>query len=825
MRGILNRGATALRRAFAIEAVVATAIALTFLAVWFREPLTTRRIELAPQSQGTLFYAYHYGDQPSGGDSTVTADPDNPLALSCVLGPAYEWPYCGVGLLLDLDHRGKGVDLSSYGSIALHLSYQGSASYIRVAIKDHDPRYRSLPTTADKINQATYPVRNGDQLITLSLADFAVAEWWRDQTHASGELARPSFHNVIAMELIAGNDGKTGLQTMRIERITITRQIVSAQFWYGAIAACWLLLVAGILLFRRRQIAALRKASEAALRTSEQLYRGIMQASTDAIVLVDSEGRVKLVNDAAFEAMELDCAERVLGKHWTRLWRDESGRMVAEHLERAERDGTSRFRAFCATSKGTPKWWDVVIAAMYDEDGALKGMLTISRDITREREKSEQLQWASEHDALTQLPNRRAFQGRLQAAVLRATQSGDEIGLLLIDLDHFKHVNDSLGHSAGDELLQSVAERLRVGIREGDFVARIGGDEFAIILENLPSNESILTVGTAIQPLIREPVRIAGRAISAGASIGGAVFPRNAATADDLFKNADTALYALKQDGRGGTRLFDAYMLDDAERSASQLRLARGAVTDRTVIPVYQPQYDIVDGSIAGLEALLRWRHPRKGLQLPATLEEAFADYELAAKIGELMQRKVACDMRSWLDSGLDFGRVAINAAPAEFLRDDYAEHLLAIFGEFDVAPEHVEIEITEHAFLGRVNDYVARALAALKSAGVTIALDDFGTGASSLSHLRDFPVDVVKIDMSFVQQMIEDDEIAAIVTAVVRLATSLSIEVVAEGVDNPDQRDLLRAMGCRYAQGHLYRPAIEASAVPGLLPRKRQAA
>jgi diguanylate cyclase (GGDEF)-like protein/PAS domain S-box-containing protein len=801
------------------------AIVLTLLAVWFREPLTTRRIELGPQSQGKLFFAYNYGDQPSGGDSAVTADPKNPLALSCVLGAAYEWPYCGLGLLFDLDHQGKGFDLSSYGSIALRLSYQGSASYIRVAIKDHDPRYRALPTTSDKVNEATYPVRNGDQQITLNLADFAVAEWWRNQTHASGELARPSFRNVIAMELIAGNDGKTGLQRMRVEGITFTRQIVSAQQWYGAIAACWLLLIGGILLFRRRQIAALRKSSEDALRTSEQLYRGILQASTDAMVLLDSDGHVKLVNDAAFEAMELDSADRVLGKHWTRLWQDESGRMVAEHLGQAERDGTSRFRAFCATSKGTPKWWDVVIASMYSEDGALKGMLTISRDVTREREKSEQLQWASEHDALTHLPNRRAFQARLQAAVLRAMESGDEIGLLLIDLDHFKHVNDSLGHSAGDELLQSVAERLRGGVREGDFVARIGGDEFAIVLEHLHSAESMLRVGAAIQALIREPVRIAGRAISAGASIGGALFPRNAATADDLFKNADTALYALKQDGRGGTRLFDAYMLDDAERSASQLRLARGAVTDRTVLPVYQPQYDIVDGSIAGLEALLRWRHPRKGLQLPGTLEEAFADYELAAKIGELMQRKVARDMRSWLDSGLDFGRVAINAAPAEFLRDDYAEHLLGIFGEFDVAPEHVEIEITEHAFLGRANDYVARALAALKDSGVTIALDDFGTGASSLSHLRDFPVDVVKIDMSFVQQMTEDDEIAAIVTAVVRLATSLSIEVVAEGVDNSDQRDLLRAMGCRYAQGHLYKPAIEASAVPGLLPRRRQAA
>lgn len=822
---MIGRVRLSLRRWLSVEAAVAVAALLTCIALWFQEPLTTRTLALGPQGQGHLFYVYHYGDQPNGGNSIVDAAPNHPLALRCDLRPAFQWPYCGLGLLFDLHNKSNGVDLSGYNEVAVRLAYHGSGTMLRVVLKDHDPRYQTLAADDDKINQASFPIRNGEQTLRFSETDFAVADWWKDKTRASGELARPSFGNVIAMEAIAGSDGKTGPQLLEIQRVSFTHRLISAEAYDSGIALSWLLMIAGLLLHRRKQIEAIRESAERALRQNEQLYRGIMESSTDAIVLLDPSGHIELVNDAAFRAMELDTADRVVGKHWTRIWRDESGELVAEQLERAERDGTTRFRGFCATSKGTPKWWDVVIAAMRNEDGSLRGMLTISRDVTKDREHSDQLQWASEHDALTHLPNRRAFQSRLQAAVLRAMKSGEQIGLLLIDLDHFKHVNDSLGHSAGDDLLKSVAERLRGAIREGDFVARIGGDEFAIVLEHLTSDDAMVRVGNELESVVQTPVRIAGRAVRAGASIGGALFPRNAATADDLFKHADTALYALKQEGRGGTRLFDYYMLDEAERSASQLRLARGAVTDRSVVPVYQPKFDINDGSMAGLEALLRWRHPRKGLQLPGTLEEAFADYELAAKIGELMQRKVATDMRSWIDADFDFGRVAVNAAPAEFLRDDYAERLLDVLAEADVPASRVEIEITEHAFLGRANEYVARALAVLKEAGVTVALDDFGTGSSSLSHLRDFPVDVAKIDMSFVQQMTEDAEIAAIVTAVVKLAGSLSIDVVAEGVDKPDQLELLRVMGCQFAQGHLFAAAVEAAAVPTLVPRRKFAA
>lgn len=311
--------------------------------------------------------------------------------------------------------------------------------------------------------------------------------------------------------------------------------------------------------------------------------------------------------------------------------------------------------------------------------------------------------------------------------------------------------------------------------------------------------------------------------MSAGASIGGALFPQDAQTANELFNNADTALYALKESGRGGTRMFHQHMRQDAQLVSSQLSLARSAITRQSVEPHYQQKIDLGTGQIAGFEALLRWRHATRGIQHPDTVAEAFKDYELASKIGHLMQQRVFSDMRGWLDQGLPIGFVSINAAPVEFLRDDFAERLLARLEEHRIPPHLMEVEVTEHVFLERGSDFVGKALKSLAGAGVRIALDDFGTGYSSLSHLRDYPVDVVKIDRSFIEKMTSDAEVRAIVFAVIDLAKSLDIEVVAEGIETADQKRLLIKSGCGLGQGYLFGRAIEAVQVPSLLRGSRQ--
>lgn len=560
------------------------------------------------------------------------------------------------------------------------------------------------------------------------------------------------------------------------------------------------------------------RSLKAALHDSEALSRSILESSADCIKILSCDGAIQLMNAPGLCAMELESLDQIVGREWSRLWPEAMQTQVSTAVGQAGAGAPARFTGFCPTAQGSPRWWDVVVTPMHAEDGTVLRLLAISRDVTATRAAADELRLASEHDALTELPNRRAFESRLQAATIRAMEGGAGIGLLLIDLDHFKHVNDTLGHGAGDLLLKTFGRRLRETLRAQDYVARLGGDEFAVILHGVEGEPEVMAAGQSILARLNDPIVFDGRMFGSGASIGGAMFPRDASCANDLLKHADTALYALKAEGRGGTKMFHSYMRERLQMAATQLSLARRAVAAQSLVPVYQPKIELTTGRTVGFEALMRWRHPTRGLQLPDTLAEAFKDYELASAIGEQMQHAVLRDVAGWSASSLGFGRVSINAAPAEFLRDDYAERLIRRLKEHAVPAELIEIEVTEHVFLDRGAEYVSRALQVLHDAGVRIALDDFGTGYSSLSHLRDFPVEVVKIDRSFISKVSSDSQAAAIVVAVIDLAASLSIEVVAEGIEGAEQASFLRTAGCGYAQGYYFRAPVLADEVPRLL-------
>ena len=805
-----------------LDLLIATAVVATAIGCYFRDSLTARRLTLDPEGVGTVFQTSAYDDRLNGGSSEATRLRGRPLNWACNLTAKYQWAFCGFGINFNLKRTDQGIDLRHFEKIKIRLIYKGPGRSLRVAFNNKDRSYRVLGAPSDeKRSQASMPVSNGEQSFELPLNEMSVAEWWRDAaTRPSRELARPDFNNVISLELITGAESKPGSHQLQVKSVVLEGAFVTAGTWYAALLLAWITIIGAIMLHRRRETVRWTERLTITLQTT-------LNTIPHMVWSMDQAGQIHFNN--RWDEFTGAVVGQGRSSGWLDLIHPDEAQPVTEAWEECSAAGepfeiecrlqhrSGDFRWVLARavpvldSKKTVTRWYGTCTDIHDRVSAQTALM---ESVASERQRAKQLEWASEHDALTSLPNRRAFQSRLEDATSASRLTSGQIGLLLIDLDHFKHVNDSLGHFAGDGLLKIIAERLAQHVRRDDFVARLGGDEFAVLLHHAGTQNDLATLGETLLTNIQAPLKIEHHVIRPGASIGAAIFPAQGANADDLFKAADAALYALKRSGRGGFRLFQNYMLEDVKRAAMQLGQAREIVAENSVVAFYQPKVATRDGAVVGFEALLRYRTAQGELGLPNSIEEAFKDYELAAKIGELIQLKVARDIRSWLDVGLEFGRISINAAPAEFLRDNYAERLLKILRRSGVPAQYIEVEVTEHALLDRGPEYVARALKTLKHAGIRVSLDDFGTGYSSLSHIRDFPVDVIKIDQSFIAQITEDSDVASLIAGMVHLASSLGLDVVAEGVETPAQLHLLRSIGCNFAQGHLFGAAVDPTSV-----------
>jgi diguanylate cyclase (GGDEF)-like protein/PAS domain S-box-containing protein len=442
------------------------------------------------------------------------------------------------------------------------------------------------------------------------------------------------------------------------------------------------------------------------------------------------------------------------------------------------------------------------------ESGRALRVIVTFLDVTEQRDVEDRIRWAATHDPMTRLPNRALWQATLDEMAGRQARTGSRFGLLLLDIDDLKRTNDSLGHDAGDALLCAFAQRLAAVAPPDAVLGRLGGDEFGLISPSLTDGAALETWSAALIESLRVPHIHNGRSIDCGVSIGGALFGDHGDRAEDLLKAADLALYASKAAGRGRLTLFHSDLRAQAQQRSSMIGMARQIVADRLVTPYYQPKVDLRSGGVLGYEALLRWHHPRLGVQLPGSIAAGFEDCEIAVALTGQMLDAVLHDVRCWLRAGRDPGRVAINAAAADFAHDDFAERVLEQLARFAVPAEHLEIEVTETVFLGRGAGQVGRALRHFSDAGVRVALDDFGTGFASLSHLKQYPVDILKIDRSFVSNIEQDAGDAAIVDAIVKLGGSFGMDVVAEGVESAAQADLLLSHGCIIGQGfHLGRP------------------
>lgn len=550
-----------------------------------------------------------------------------------------------------------------------------------------------------------------------------------------------------------------------------------------------------------------RVLRQAILHKSSMLQTCMLDVSVDCIKILRPDGSLKHMNRSGCIALGVAENESQFGIKWLDLLPPEIRPRGMRALQAARQGKNARF-AGLSVAGGKPQHWDNILTPMKGEDGRTIGILCVSRDVTLQCEAEKRLRFASDHDELTGLPNRRALKQHL-AYLLNKSHADDHMLGLLLDLDHFKHVNDTLRHSAGDHLLRVFAKRLESLSSAHCFVARLGGDEFAVVIQHLPDEAALLSVAQQVRAQLHTPITYSGKPVNGGMSIGCAISPRDASDAQSLMKKADTALNDIKANGRGGIRMFHPSMLEAAERTASQLNQARLIVRSGNIRTHYQPKVSLHDGRLLGFEALMRWHCPALGLQLPHTIEAAFGDYELATQLADFTQNQVLSDLSQWSQQGLPLVPVAINAAPVEFLRDDYAERLLSRMARYNVAPHWIEVEITEHMLADRGAAFVVRAAQQLKAAGVRIALDDFGTGHSSFTHLRDSPVHALKIDCEFVHRMEQERTIYAIVQAIAQLGPNLGLDVMAEGVETATHRRMLLEAGCTIGQGFLYSEAL----------------
>lgn len=454
------------------------------------------------------------------------------------------------------------------------------------------------------------------------------------------------------------------------------------------------------------------------------------------------------------------------------------------------------------------------------KDGRVSLFLAVIRDVTQEKRADARLQRAAVHDTLTGLPNREFFSRTLGDVVARSARDGLRTGLLVLDVDHLKTVNDKHGHYAGDALLVGFARRLRTFLRSGDILARLGGDEFGMLIADASHKETLPSMASRIQKAMQEPFFHEGIAIECSSSIGGCRLNSHCPTAETLMKGADLALGTVKATRRGGFAMFSRNMRREASAQRAAIDTAHRAISQDLIRPFYQPKVDLVSGRICGFEALMRWRREKGAYRSVSEILPALGDPSVAAGVSEKMFDRVLADIGIWRQRGLDFGSVALNFGELDLKAEGFADWFLQRLKRAGAEPREIQIEVVESVFLGRGAERVTETVLRLHASGIAIALDDFGTGYAALSHLQQYPVDLLKIDRSFVQSMSTGKGNRAIIRAIVDLSNHFEIDVVAEGIETTAQADHLRQAGCRFGQGFLYSRAVPARDVPALLER-----
>jgi len=466
---------------------------------------------------------------------------------------------------------------------------------------------------------------------------------------------------------------------------------------------------------------------------------------------------------------------------------------------------------------GTHRWLRTKGDALLDLEGEPIKVLWVTEDVSQRKDMDARVRFLAHHDLLTGLPNRTLFQDRLQQALASAKRMETRVALLFIDLDRFKYVNDSFGHRAGDILLQTVAARLRGCVRETDTACRHAGDEYLIVLSALREPAEAALVAGKVLATFEEPFLLDTREIQMSASVGISVYPDDGQTMEDLIRNADAAMYYAKKSGRNRYEFFTPELTAPvAERLVLANKLRRAIERNQLVLH-YQPQFDTTNGKLLGAEALVRWNHEEHGLLFPESFIPLAEESDIIHLIGEWVLNEACRQINAWQTKGLRVVPVAVNCSAFQFRRANLVQGIAAAFARHKLKAHQLEIELTEDAIMQDPKG-TAKTLEMLHDMGVSLSIDDFGTGYSSLNYLKRFPIDKLKIDRSFVEDLPHDLNDSAIVQAIINLAKSLRMTVVAEGVETQGQLDFLRALGCEAYQGYFGGRPMEAERFAAML-------
>ena len=584
------------------------------------------------------------------------------------------------------------------------------------------------------------------------------------------------------------------------QRVTKNGTIIDVSLSISAIKDCTGQIVGGSGI--ARDVTARRRTAR-----QLQLQSAALGAAANGIVITDRQGTILWANHA-FTTMTGYSEEEVLGKnprilksgeqpesYYKELWSTiSSGKVWKGEMVNRRKDGTTYNE-------------EMTITAVSLEDighPTNTYFIAIKQDITQRKAAEKQVQSLAYYDALTVLPNRILLQDRLTKALASARRQKGKVALLFLDLDEFKDINDSLGHSVGDLVLKEVAERLKKWAREQDTVARVGGDEFLIVLTAVKDISDAAVAAERLRDTMTAEFDVQGRSLGISCSVGISIFPEHGTDGETLIKNADAAMYSAKASGRNNFQFFTKDMNAQAVERLTLESSLRLALANKEFFLVYQPQIEIATGRIIGLEALLRWQHPQLGLVPPDKFIGIAENSGLIVPIGEWVLRTACSQARKWQDQGLPPLWMAVNVSAVQFRQAGFCELIRRVLHETGLAPQYLELELTESLLLSNA-DVMFLVLQELRAMGLKLAIDDFGTGYSSLSYLRQFPVGRLKIDRSFIRDIVVNPDDAAIATAIIGMAKNLSLKVIAEGVEDEAQMTFLRERQCDEIQGYYF--------------------